>query len=133
MNKKYYKNLKDFDNWDNHCEIVLNLISDEHKDIVKEAIKIVEKYHDQPRYYYKWTYNRHPLRVARILLEEFELYDINFILIALFHDLAERTDYDMEKIKNDFGLIVYNGVKLLTKEEKQSWKSFRKGKNNFLI
>lgn len=123
MSVKYYNQLDSFEDWDDNYSSVMSLINKD-ADLVKKAIEIIEKYHNQNRYLYKGIYNRHPLRVARILLEEFNLNDINSILIALCHDLGEWSDYDIKNLKEEFNLEVYNGVKALTWDKNKDWRLF---------
>lgn len=118
----YYSCLNSFEDWDDNYNVVTNLVNGDSQ--IEKAIKIIKKYHNQNRYLYKGIYNRHPLRVARILLEEFKLNDVNSILIALCHDLGEWSDYDIEYLKKEFNLEVYNGVKVLTWDKNKDWNLF---------
>lgn len=125
MDKRYYHNLNNFEDWDGHYKAVWALL-DKDKVLIKKAITLIKKYHDQERTLFKGIYNRHPLRVARILLEEFGVNDTNTVLIALCHDLGEWSDYDINDLKKEFNSSVYKGVKILTRDRSQNWETFIK-------
>ncbi len=119
----YYKDLNQFEDWDTN-QLALEKSLHGLSASVKNALNIVEKYHDQPRRVGKGNYNRHPLRVARILAEELRITDETAILIALCHDLGEWSDYDIADLKNEFGSAVYDGVSVLTWDQKGDWSDF---------
>ncbi len=119
----YFHHLETFEDWEaNLAALESKLGSLSIK--VKKALKIVEKYHDQPRMFTKGSYNRHPLRVARILAEELNITDETSILIALCHDLGEWSDYDITNLKREFGKDVFKGVETLTWDQKGEWSDF---------
>ena len=119
----YFYDLKTYEDWDVNVGALENKIG-VLSDKVKKALEIVEKYHNQPRMFTEGNYNRHPLRVARVLAEELNVIDENSILIALCHDLGEWSDYDIIDLKEEFGDIVYEGVKTLTWNQEGEWSDF---------
>ena len=63
-------------------------------------------------------YITHPVAVADILKKEG--YDIEYQIVALFHDLLEDTDAIEDEIRSIAGEEVLQAVKLLTKEKARS-------------
>jgi len=123
MSKEYYKDLDTFEDWDAHKSVILNLVEKDQA-VIERAINIVEKYHDTPRTLYTGNYNRHPLRVARILMEEFDVKNPEAVLIALCHDLGEWSDYNVKDLEKEFGAEVKAGVESLTWNQNDTWESF---------
>ncbi len=123
-NEAYYKNLDAFEDLAAHKSVVLNAFEQKDRVLVEKAIQIVEKYHDTPRTLYKGNYNRHPVRVARILVEEFGLKSVRAVLIALCHDLGEWSEYDVKNLENEFGADVKGGVDALTWDQNDTWETF---------
>lgn len=119
----YFHDLETYEDWNANLQALeseVRFLSAK----IKKAIEIVEKNHDQPRMFTKGNYNRHPLRVARILAEELNVTDETSILIALCHDLGEWTDYNIENLKSEFGPEVYEGVHVLTWDQQGEWSDF---------
>ncbi len=132
---KYFKNLKSFENWDIHYEyIIKNIWKDE---ILNKAIEVVEYYHDENRYLYEWNYNRHPLRVARILIEEVWVDDIDLIVTWLLHDIIEWTNYPKKEFRKTFWDKIYNFVNTLSIKKWEKWNDFvkniEKDNNKWLV
>ncbi len=123
-NEEYFRNLDAYEDLDAHKTAVLNGIEQKDRALVEEAIKVVEQYHNTPRTLYKGNYNRHPVRVARVLIEEFGVKNTNAVLIALCHDLGEWTKYDVKDLEKKFGIDVKNGVDTLTWDQNGTWESF---------
>jgi guanosine-3',5'-bis(diphosphate) 3'-pyrophosphohydrolase len=121
---EYYKNLASYEDLEAHKSVVLDAIDHKDKSLVEKAIKIIEEYHNTPRTMYEGTYNRHPIRVARILLEEFGVKDTKAILIALCHDLGEWSDYDVDNLEKEFGADIKAGVEALTWSPNETWETF---------
>lgn len=121
---EYYKNLATYEDLEAHKSVVLDAIDHKDKSLVDKAIKIIEEYHNTPRTMYEGTYNRHPIRVARILLEEFGVKDTKAILIALCHDLGEWSDYDVDNLEKEFGADIKAGVEALTWSPNETWETF---------
>lgn len=121
----YYHNLDEYEDWDAHVAVLKPSLGAANSKIEK-AIGIVEKYHDQPRIFTKGNYNRHPVRVARILAEEMGISNETSILIALCHDLGEWSEYSISELKKEFGDKVYEGVEVLTWDQKGEWSDFVK-------
>lgn len=124
MNKEYYQNLSSYEDLDAHKRAILNRVNQKDAETLARAIKIVEKYHDTPRTLYTGNYNRHPVRVARILIEEFGVKNTNTLLIGLCHDLGEWTAYDIKDLETEFGLEVKTGVETLTWNQVDPWDIF---------
>lgn len=124
MGTEYYTNLDTYEDLESHKSAILNTVDPKDQATIRRAIEIVEKYHNTPRTLYTGNYNRHPLRVARILVEEFGVKNTNVILIALCHDLGEWTEYDVKTLENEFNADVKNGVEELTWSQRDTWESF---------
>lgn len=88
---------------------------------VIQAINLVKRLHNEPRIDGVGNANRHPMRVARILIEEMEMYAIDTILIALLHDVLEDTSYKETLIEHNYGDRVLLGVKMLTRPREKEW------------
>lgn len=119
----YFHDLETYEDWDGNFRALgarIGFVSER----VREAVELVKKYHDQPRMFTQGNYNRHPLRVARILAEELDVTNETSILIALCHDLGEWSDYDIRTLKTKFGSEVYEGVRALTWDQKGEWSDF---------
>ena len=123
MSEPYYKNLDTYEDWEVHKSAVLSMVEND-RELIEKAINIVEKYHDTPRTLYPGNYNRHPVRVARILLEEFGTKNPKAVLIALCHDLGEWSEYDVKNLVGEFGADVNNGVEMLTWKGSETWEAF---------
>lgn len=124
MQVEYYKNLDTYEDLEEHKNVVFSNTKEKDKALVEKAVKIVEEYHNTPRTLYEGNYNRHPVRVARILIEEFGVRDTNAVLIALCHDLGEWTKYDVKDLELEFGVDVMRGVEALTWNQNDTWDSF---------
>jgi (p)ppGpp synthase/HD superfamily hydrolase len=64
-------------------------------------------------------YINHPLRVALILTEELQKYDVNFVCAALLHDVIEKSHQTRsiteDHIRKESGDYIYSIVRVLTK------------------
>jgi guanosine-3',5'-bis(diphosphate) 3'-pyrophosphohydrolase len=119
----YFHDLETFEDWEANVS-VLEVKTGHLSEKVTKALEIEKKYHDQPRMFTQGNYNRHPLRVARILVEELHILDETSVLIALCHDLGEWSEYLIEDLKDEFGQEVYEGVRVLTWDQKGEWADF---------
>ena len=126
MRTEYFENLDTYENLEAHKQAVLNNADQEDRLLIQKAIDIVEKYHNTERTLYAGNYNRHPVRVARILIEELGLKSTNAILIALCHDLGEWTDYKIQLLEHEFNSKVKEGVEILTWKKNDTWDIFFK-------
>jgi (p)ppGpp synthase/HD superfamily hydrolase len=124
MHMEYYTNLETYEDLQAHKLAVLSNIGQKDKVLVEKAIELVEKHHNTPRTLYAGNYNRHPVRVARVLIEEFGVKNINAVLVALCHDLSEWTSYDVNGLEEEFGMEVKNGVEALTWNQNDTWEKF---------
>ena len=123
MLEPYYKNLDTYEDWNAHKSFILSMIADG-RELVEKAIEIVEKYHNTPRTLYVGNYNRHPLRVARILMEELDVKNPKAVLVAICHDLGEWSEYDVKNLESEFGIEVRKGVEMLTWNQEDTWETF---------
>lgn len=64
-----------------------------------------------------WGSVYHAPRVAVAKILKKEGYDIEYLIVALFHDLLEDTDATEDEIRSIAGEEVLQAVKLLTKEK----------------
>lgn len=81
--------------------------------LAKEAHKDQKRKTGEP-------YIIHPIAVARIVAEEFEL-GANPIIAAFLHDVVEDTAYTLEDIENRFGKDVAFLVGVVTKQKKTNY------------
>lgn len=121
---EYYRDLETYEDWDSHKAVILSMVPAQDQVQVERAIQIVEEFHDTPRTMYPGNYNRHPLRVARILLEEFRVTNSHAVIIALCHDLGEWSEYDVAQLENEFGSEIKAGVDMLTWNVNDTWETF---------
>lgn len=122
IENNYFNSLPDYENWDNHHSAISSFFPNDKQ--VSKALNIVKGYHNQPRHHYDGNYMNRPARVARILLEEFNINDQTTILTALCHDLGEWSEYDTKQIVHEFGEQVDQGVSILTWDQKGEWSDF---------
>lgn len=87
--------------------------------IVNAYILAKEAHKDQKRKTGE-PYIIHPIAVARIVAEEFEL-GANPIIAAFLHDVVEDTAYTLEDIENRFGKDVAFLVGVVTKQKKTNY------------
>ncbi len=96
------------------------------EDLIYKAFLTAKKYHKNQFRKSGEPFIIHPLEVAKILAQ-IEL-DLSSIIAALLHDLAEDTEFTIEKVREEFGdeiAKIINGVTKLekiifhTKEERQ--------------
>jgi (p)ppGpp synthase/HD superfamily hydrolase len=116
--EKYWCNISLFTDWEFHYQYWIAFcdtleLSDKNK--ILKAIETVKRYHDEQRMDGIGNMNVHLLRVARVVVEEIGIEDLDSILVAFFHDILEDTAYPEKGILLDFGENVFSGVKLLTR------------------
>jgi guanosine-3',5'-bis(diphosphate) 3'-pyrophosphohydrolase len=120
----YWLDFDIFIDWNYHHIFLRNHFKNESLDKLEHAISFVEKYHDEPRMDGTGNMKVHLLRVARILLEEMNIVDIDVILIGLLHDILEDTPVSYDDLINVSGEKIANGVSLLTRPREKDWKEY---------
>lgn len=83
--------------------------------LYEKAYEFAKKKHGTQKRIGGDPYITHPVAVANILKKEG--YDIEYLIVALFHDLLEDTDATEDEIRSIAGEEVLQAVKLLTKEK----------------
>ena len=83
--------------------------------LYEKAYEFAKKKHETQKRIGGDPYITHPMAVADILKKEG--YDIEYQIVALFHDLLEDTDATEDEIRSIAGEEVLQAVKLLTKEK----------------
>lgn len=84
--------------------------------LIQKAFFIAKKYHASQFRKSGEPFIMHPIEVAKILAH-IEL-DQASIIAAILHDLAEDTDFTIEKVKEEFGEEIANIINGVTKLEK---------------
>ncbi|MFI3269843.1 MAG: HD domain-containing protein [Rikenellaceae bacterium] len=92
----------------------------EDRERIKAAFELAYEAHKPQRRKGGDPYITHPISVARIVAEEFQL-DPNTIIAAFLHDVVEDTDHTVEQINEQFGADVAFLVKTVTKEKKAQY------------
>lgn len=99
---------------------------------ITKAFSLAIKAHENQLYKFnkQEPYINHPLRVCLILIDELGIIDIDIICTALLHDALEKNaDSKLNgMIKKEFGNIIYDNVRVLTKPKK-----IKEDKNRDLI
>ncbi|MCL4119784.1 UNVERIFIED_CONTAM: hypothetical protein GTU68_059981 [Idotea baltica] len=88
--------------------------TDEQKVLVRKAFKIAADAHEGTRRKSGEPYILHPLAVAQIVSEEFNL-DATSIACALMHDVVEDSDFTLEQMERNFNKDVARIIDGLTK------------------
>ena len=83
--------------------------------LYEKAYEFAKKKHGTQKRIGGDPYITHPVAVAKILKKEG--YNIEYLIVALFHDLLEDTDATEDEIRSIAGEEVLQAVKLLTKEK----------------
>lgn len=83
--------------------------------LYEKAYEFAKEKHETQKRIGGDPYITHPVAVADILKKEG--YDIEYQIVALFHDLLEDTDATEDEIRSIGGEEVLQAVKLLTKEK----------------
>jgi GTP diphosphokinase / guanosine-3',5'-bis(diphosphate) 3'-diphosphatase len=93
------------------CHVHLDSTNDE---MVTRAFKLCCKSHEDVTRASGEPYYLHPLEVAKIMAEEFNIDDVS-VAAALLHDTVEDTSVTLEMIEDVFGTTVKNIIDGLTK------------------
>ena len=80
--------------------------------LYEKAYEFAKKKHGTQKRIGGDPYITHPVAVAKILKKEG--YDIEYLIVALFHDLLEDTHATEDEIRSIAGEEVLQAVKLLT-------------------
>lgn len=95
-------------------------MSDEDMIRIRSAYELAKEAHKNQKRKTGEPYIIHPIAVARIVAEEFEL-GANPIMAAFLHDVVEDTPYTLDDIKERFGEDVAFLVGVVTKEKKAEY------------
>lgn len=98
----------------------LKNFSDEEVQMMHEAYELAYEAHKPQRRKGGGPYITHPISVAKIIAEEFQL-DANTIIAAFLHDVVEDTPYTIEDIRSRFGNDVAFLVGTVTKKKKAQY------------
>jgi (p)ppGpp synthase/HD superfamily hydrolase len=89
-------------------------------DKVFQAISFAaQRHHGQMRKDKLTPYVAHPFRVLFILRDLFDVRDPDTLAAGVLHDTIEDTTTDFDDIEANFGSIVAEYVRLLTKDKRQ--------------
>lgn len=99
---------------------IKNRISDEDMKRVRMAYELAAKAHKDQKRKTGEPYIIHPIAVAKIVAEEFEL-GANPIIAAFLHDVVEDTAYTLDYIRELFGDDVAFLVDVVTKRKKDKY------------
>ncbi|MFI3268335.1 MAG: HD domain-containing protein [Rikenellaceae bacterium] len=94
--------------------------SKEEMQLIKEAFELAYIAHKPQVRKGGGPYITHPISVARIIAEDFQL-EANPIMAAFLHDVVEDTKYTIEDIRERFGDDVAFLVSTVTKEKKEQY------------
>ncbi len=94
--------------------------SDEEVQMMHDAYELAYEAHKPQTRKGGGPYITHPISVARIVAEEFQL-DAHTIVAAFLHDVVEDTPYTIEDIRQRFGNDVAFLVGTVTKEKKAKY------------
>lgn len=95
-------------------------VSKEDMQRIRDAYAFAAEAHKNQKRKTGEPYIIHPIAVARIVAEEFEL-GANPVIAAFLHDVAEDTQYTIEDIRERFGDDVAFLVGVVTKQKKQRY------------
>lgn len=98
----------------------LQSFSEEDRQLVKDAFELAYVAHKPQVRKGGDPYITHPISVARIITEDFQL-EANPIIAAFLHDVVEDTNYTVQDIKEHFGDDVAFLVSTVTKEKKEQY------------
>ncbi|MCX7954922.1 MAG: RelA/SpoT family protein [Bacteroidales bacterium] len=106
---------------DNYLKEIIDLCprckEEKSKELIYTAYNIAYKAHETSRRKSGEPFLFHPLRVARICVEEIGL-GVTSVICALLHDVIEDADYSIEDIQKLFGETIAKIVDGLTKIKK---------------
>ena len=95
-------------------------MSDDDMIRIRSAYELAKEAHKNQKRKTGEPYIIHPIAVARIVAEEFEL-GANPIMAAFLHDVVEDTHYTLDDIKERFGDDVAFLVGVVTKQKKAEY------------
>jgi GTP diphosphokinase / guanosine-3',5'-bis(diphosphate) 3'-diphosphatase len=105
---------KTLEELEEYYHLLLNNLPNKY--LLKAAYSYAKASHgEQLRDQENTLYIVHPLRIAIRLIDELKIDNTEIIVSALFHDLLEDTDADIDYIKNTFGELVITNIKALTR------------------
>ncbi|MDR2919891.1 MAG: HD domain-containing protein [Tannerella sp.] len=100
--------------------VIKNRIAPEDMIRIKAAYELARKAHATQTRNTGDPFITHPVAVARIVAEEFQL-GANPIIAAFLHDVVEDTPYEVEDIQKQFGKDVAFLVRVVTKKKKEHY------------
>lgn len=100
--------------------IMSKRVSSEDVQRIMAAYELAAKAHKDQKRKTGEPYIIHPIAVARIVAEEFEL-GANPVIAAFLHDVVEDTPYTIDDIRNQFGDDVAFLVGVVTKKKKERY------------
>lgn len=112
-------NLKDFDNLESQIAAAKKLLGDlppTDRAKVALAMELAIKTHAGQERMNGGSFVIHPIRCARMLLEEIKITDSELLSAALLHDTVEDTKLTLPDVTNQFGERVSTLVYNLTRE-----------------
>lgn len=89
-------------------------LSSTDEELITRAFKLCCKSHEKDKRASGEPYYLHPLEVAKIMAEEFNIDDVS-VVAALLHDTVEDTEVTLEMIEELFGSVVARLIDGLTK------------------
>ncbi len=112
--------------------IMKQRVTPEELELIRKAYKLAAAAHSKQKRKSGEPYIIHPIAVAIIVAEEFEL-GANPVIAALLHDVVEDTDYTIDDIAKLFGMDVAFLVKAVTKQKKTKYEHTKQVDNYYQI
>ena len=101
-------------------KMMSNRVSDEDLQRIRDAYAFAAEAHKDQKRKSGEPYIIHPIAVARIVAEEFEL-GANPVIAAFLHDVVEDTPVTIDDIRRRFGDDVAFLVGVVTKKKKEKY------------